>query len=68
MRVTKHDIVNHYTLRYVTKEQDQLLALAGVADKFHSVIGSGYIAGLWRSHLLRGLLWMQDYSAYATRP
>ena len=48
LRVIWHDIVNNYTSRHVTKERDKLLALAGVAEKFHSVMGSAYIAGLWR--------------------
>lgn len=68
VRITWHDIVDNYTSRQVTKERDKLLALAGVAEKFLRVMGSGYIAGLWRSTLLRDLLWMKDYSAYAPRP
>ncbi|KAL7917208.1 heterokaryon incompatibility domain-containing protein [Trichoderma austrokoningii] len=67
-RVTWHDIVDNYTSRHVTKERDKLLALAGVVEKFHRVMGSGYIGGLWRSTLLRDLLWMKDYNAYAPRP
>ncbi|RYP03311.1 hypothetical protein DL764_005229 [Monosporascus ibericus] len=68
VRVTWHEIVDNYTSRHVTKQRDKLLALAGVAEKFHRIIEGGYMAGLWRQTLLRDLLWMKDYSAYAPRP
>lgn len=68
MRVSWHEIVDNYTSRQVTKQRDKLLALAGVAEKFHRVFGGSYVAGLWRLDLLRDLLWMKESNSYASRP
>lgn len=36
---------------------DKLTALSGIAEQFHAKLQCGYLAGLWRDHLLRGLQW-----------
>jgi hypothetical protein len=37
---------------------DKLPALSGIAEQFNAELGPGYLAGLWRNHVLRGLQWI----------
>ncbi|EIW62306.1 HET-domain-containing protein, partial [Trametes versicolor FP-101664 SS1] len=56
------DVVEDYTRRAASVESDKLVACAAVAEQFHRALGSdAYLAGLWRSDLLRHLLWSSDY-------
>lgn len=51
-------VVLDYTRRTATEESDKLVACAAVAEQFHRVLGTEYLAGLWRSDaLLTDLLW-----------
>jgi hypothetical protein len=52
-------IVQDYTSRAVTKYKDKLIALAGVAHRFHDVWDERpqYMAGLWRETVFHDLLW-----------
>ncbi|KAK7433985.1 hypothetical protein VKT23_020449 [Stygiomarasmius scandens] len=51
-------ICTRYTRRTVTKAEDRLNALAGIAEQFqHIWPESRYIAGLWEHHLPGCLLW-----------
>lgn len=51
-------IVTTFTERARTRSMDRLPALSGIASEFQEKNGERYIAGLWRSHLLQGVLWL----------
>ena len=54
------DIVSYYTMMSLTKESDVFPALSGIALQYcntHGLDPGDYLAGLWRSRLLYGLLW-----------
>jgi hypothetical protein len=46
-----------YGPRKLTKASDKLPAISGLASIFAKRLNDEYIAGLWRSRLLEGLLW-----------
>ncbi|KAI1382620.1 heterokaryon incompatibility protein-domain-containing protein [Hypoxylon trugodes] len=50
-------ILSFYTRTHTTKSSDRLVALSGIAAFCHSVFGTEYLAGLWKSTITRGLLW-----------
>lgn len=61
MRRAWMEIVQDYSGRRTSVESDKLVACAAVAEQFHRVLGSEYLAGLWRSDtLLIELLWEAD--------
>jgi hypothetical protein len=51
------EIVPRYTKGLLTKPEDKLPALSGVANWFSDLTRDQYIAGLWKNDLLFGLLW-----------
>lgn len=52
------EVVSDYSTRTASDESDKLVACAAVAEQFHRVLRSDYLAGLWRSDvLLIDLLW-----------
>ncbi|KAI0633199.1 heterokaryon incompatibility protein-domain-containing protein [Trametes polyzona] len=53
-------VLQEYTLRAVTFPSDKLVALAGLAEDFHRILDTDYLAGLWRSNILLDLLWKRD--------
>ncbi|KAL1626125.1 hypothetical protein SLS54_002959 [Diplodia seriata] len=48
---------NWYTPRFLTKKRDRLLAIAGVARRIQDRVGGEFLAGLWKSDMIWGLLW-----------
>lgn len=52
-------VARDYTQRTASDESDKLVACAALAEQFHCLLGSEYLAGLWRSDttLLIQLLW-----------
>ncbi|KAM7196741.1 putative heterokaryon incompatibility protein [Naviculisporaceae sp. PSN 640] len=55
-----YDMVHDFTNRGITKGDDRLPALSGLAQTMMSAPGlqnEQYVAGLWVSHLVWGLLW-----------
>jgi hypothetical protein len=54
-------VLNAYSRLTLTRPEDKLPALAGLARAFSQQLGNGkedeYIAGLWRSTLLENLIW-----------
>jgi len=50
-------LINEYTGRKLTMEQDKLPALSGLANSIASCTGDTYHAGLWRSNILSGHYW-----------
>lgn len=59
-----------YTWRMLTKAQDKLPAISGLARVFSTKIerSDDYIAGLWKHDLLRGLLWRPLLNGKLKRP
>lgn len=51
------DLLWSYGTRKLTKAFDKLPTLSGLASIFAKRMPDEYIAGLWRSHLIEGLLW-----------
>lgn len=55
------EVVSDYSCRTASIESDKLVACAAIAEQFHRVLRSDYLAGLWRSDaLLVHLLWTTD--------
>ncbi|KAK0702794.1 heterokaryon incompatibility protein-domain-containing protein [Lasiosphaeris hirsuta] len=50
-------VVSHYTKCAITKVDDRLSAVSGLAREIERVHGGEYLAGLWRDSLVQGLLW-----------
>ena len=50
-------LVEGYSSCKLTKEEDKLIALSGIARRFHSALGSEFLAGLWRQNLPMELIW-----------
>ena len=50
-------LVEWYSSCKLTKEEDKLIAFCGIAKRFHSALGSEYLAGLWRDDLPIELIW-----------
>ena len=55
-------IVNLYSTSKLTRSEDKLVALSGIAKEFQYLMGEKdtYLAGLWREHLALELLWVVD--------
>ncbi|KAH8822012.1 hypothetical protein F5884DRAFT_746295 [Xylogone sp. PMI_703] len=57
------DIVREYSRRNLSRPEDKLPALAGIASKISELSGQTYFAGLWKEQLLpTGLLWSRDFA------
>jgi hypothetical protein len=52
-----YDILVDYYGRKLTKSSDKLPALSGIARAFETMTKDRYVAGLWRSNMIEGLLW-----------
>lgn len=52
-----YTILLDYSNRKLTKSWDIFPALQGLASEFNLYLKDEYLAGLWKSDLLRGLLW-----------
>lgn len=50
-------IVQEYSRRETSHEEDRLPALAGLAGRYAQATGHTYLAGLWREELPRSLFW-----------
>ncbi|KAL1950055.1 hypothetical protein VTO73DRAFT_5177 [Trametes versicolor] len=65
------NIVNNYSERTADVESDKLVACAAIAELFHGVLRSDYLAGFWRSDVLltvTSLLWHRKGTGVCTRP
>ena len=60
-------MVTDYTACKLTKEDDKLPAISGLAGKFAAATGRQYAAGLWEDDLLNGLLWVVADRSVAKR-
>lgn len=53
-------IVRQYSERGLTYERDVFPALSGIAKKLQAFGMGAYLAGIWSSDLIRGMLWFPD--------
>lgn len=60
--------VVQYSERLLSEEGDKLPALSGLASRVRSVYQDDYLAGLWRSNLIIGLLWEVKHSKSGSLP
>ncbi|KAL1880554.1 hypothetical protein VTK73DRAFT_5567 [Phialemonium thermophilum] len=51
-------LVQAYSQCSLTCTDDKLIAMSGIAEMFEKSTGDEYLAGLWRSRLVQGLLWV----------
>lgn len=56
-------IANQYNGRTLGQASDKLVACGALAEAFHRVLRSDYLAGIWRDTLLYDLLWRAHKSA-----
>lgn len=58
----------NYSKCQITREEDKLVAISGMAQRMHQVTNDIYLAGLWRSSLPYNLLWSVLSHIRASRP
>lgn len=50
-------IIDVYSRSSLTRQEDKLIAISGIAQEMSSLLNDEYIAGLWKNHLPSQLLW-----------
>ena len=55
-----NSIVDRYSVTSLTKEEDKLVAISGIAKRMQGLLDDEYLAGLWRRYLPSQLLWTVD--------
>ncbi|KAI0825323.1 heterokaryon incompatibility protein-domain-containing protein [Trametes gibbosa] len=61
-------VVDDYSRRTISVPSDKLVACGAIAEEFHRVLRSDYLAGLWRHTLLDDLLWFKETGSDTPRP
>tara|TARA_R110002003_G_scaffold702_22_gene21309 strand:+ start:16795 stop:17961 length:1167 start_codon:yes stop_codon:yes gene_type:complete len=61
-------IVRSYTNSGLTKEEDRLVALSGVAQQMQMHLKDQYVAGLWRRDIFTQLIWYSAQLGWVRRP
>ncbi|KAF2967314.1 hypothetical protein GQX73_g6281 [Xylaria multiplex] len=62
------EVISLYTLRKLTNKTDVFAAISGLAQITKTKIRSRYLAGLWETDMLRGLMWAVWPKASRTAP
>ena len=57
-RSTWLSIVSRYSVTSLTKKEDKLVAISGIAKRMQDLLDDEYLAGLWRKDLPCQLLWI----------
>lgn len=52
-----HEVVEAYSECKLTRAEDKLVAISGLAKRVQPFLGDEYLAGLWKESLLSELLW-----------
>ncbi|RDW95143.1 hypothetical protein BP5796_00906 [Coleophoma crateriformis] len=60
------ELVREYSKRCLSKPQDKLPAVAGIATTLYALNGCRYLAGLWDDDLHHNLLWSRGFAAPPT--
>ena len=55
-------LVELYSYRSLTYGSDKLPAFTGIASCLHETLGTPYLAGIWASDIVNGLLWKPELS------
>ncbi|KAI0890145.1 heterokaryon incompatibility protein-domain-containing protein, partial [Annulohypoxylon maeteangense] len=63
-----YEMVEDYTGRALTKGNDKLPAISGIASQMEIRTGESYVAGLWKSHLHIGILWQRSLENWLVLP
>ncbi|KAI4130659.1 MAG: hypothetical protein LQ338_001636 [Usnochroma carphineum] len=58
--------LSSYTRASLTKSEDKLIALAGIASELSPNLSDGYVAGLWKEYMATELLWYVDLDTVRT--
>lgn len=53
-------VAEAYSSRKLSVTEDKLPALSSIAAMYHDILRDDYLAGLWRSSLIAGLLWVSN--------
>ncbi|EIW59349.1 HET-domain-containing protein, partial [Trametes versicolor FP-101664 SS1] len=61
-------VLGDYSRRTTSLPSDKLVACGAVAEQFHRVLRSDYLAGVWRDSLLLDLLWCAAQGEHLYRP
>ena len=56
-RGTWDSMLMQYSVTSLTKEEDKLIAISGIAKRMQGLLNDDYLAGLWRKDLPIQLLW-----------
>jgi hypothetical protein len=52
-----YQVVEKYTTCGITKYEDKLITMSGLAEAFSGMVDDTYLAGMWRSQMPVNLLW-----------
>ena len=66
--VSWESVVSAYTRCGLTKGEDKLIALSGIAKQLRRLYNADYIAGLWRSELHQQLHWYMGSTENQAKP
>ncbi|OJT14279.1 hypothetical protein TRAPUB_9139 [Trametes pubescens] len=66
MQTIWRDLVSDYSGRAISDPLDKLVACAAIAEHFHRVFNTDYLAGMWLNTLVSDLLWLKHPSALGT--
>jgi len=61
------ELVEQYTSCNLTKDEDKLVAISGIAKTVQQKLEDDYLAGLWRHNLITDLLWEVHGGEVCTR-
>ncbi|KAH7303219.1 heterokaryon incompatibility protein-domain-containing protein [Stachybotrys elegans] len=61
-------VVQHYVNRKLTYPNDALPAVAGAASLFSQHMNSDYLAGIWKTDVLRGVIWKNRWPVMSQPP
>ena len=59
-------IVDKYSTTSLTKGEDKLVAISGIAKRMQGLLDDEYLAGLWRKNLPSQLLWALEHNELLT--
>ncbi len=63
-----HEILSVYTSSNLTKAEDKLVAISGLAKQLQPYLGDEYLAGVWKESLPSELLWYACYDRVTQQP
>lgn len=61
-------LIQEYRRRDLTQASDRIMAFSGIAQAFQAEHGLTYLAGIWKEHLPRSLLWHIFHSENRPEP